>query len=55
MPVGIRYPDIIAWKGNSCEIIDTRICADKFVINEAHIRKVAYYNQPAIHKWRENA
>ena len=35
-PVGIRYPDIIAWKGNTCEIIDTRIWADNFVINEAH-------------------
>ena len=47
--------DIIAWKGNTCEIIDTRICLGKFVINEAHSRKVAYYDQPAIHKWCEDA
>ena len=40
-PVGIRYPNIIALKGN-----DTRICADKFVINEVHRRKVEYYTNP---------
>ena len=53
--VGIRYPDITAWKGNTCEMVDTMICADKFVINEAHSRKVAYYDQHAIRKWYENA
>ena len=45
-PVGIQYPDIITWKGNICEIIDTMIWADNFVINEAHSCKVAYYINP---------
>ena len=30
------------------------ICADKFDINEAHSRKVAYHDQHAIRKWCEN-
>ena len=47
-PVGIRYPDIIAWKGNTCEIIDTRIWADNVVINETHSCKVAYYTNPPL-------
>ena len=41
-----KYPDIIAWKGNICEIIDTMIWADNFVINEAHSCKVVYYINP---------
>ena len=49
-----RYPVIIARNRKTCAVIDTTICADKFDINEAHSHKVANYNQPAIHKWREN-
>ena len=45
---GIRYRDIIAWKGNTCEIIDTRVWADNFVISEAHSCKVAYYTNPSL-------
>ncbi|MEG7524136.1 MAG: hypothetical protein M3H12_13710, partial [Chromatiales bacterium] len=52
-PAGIRYPDIIAWKGNLCAVVDTTIIADNFSTNDAHTRKATYYDQPSIRQWCE--
>ena len=47
-PAGVRYPDLIAWKGDKCVVIDTTIVADNFDPDGAHERKVVYYDKPAI-------
>ena len=50
-PAGVRYPDLIAWKGDNCVVIDTTIVADNFDPDGAHERKVVYYDKPAIRTW----
>ena len=45
----MRYPDIVAWDGNKCVVVDTTIVADKS--NDAHERNCVYYDKPAIRKW----
>ena len=50
-PAGVRYPDLIAWKGDKCVVIDTTIVADNFDPDGAHERKVVYYDKPAIRTW----
>ena len=50
-PAGVRYPDLVAWKGDKCVVIDTTIVADNYDPDDAHERKVVYYDQPAIKTW----
>ena len=50
-PAGVRYPDLIVWKGDTCAVIDTTIVADNFDPDDAHERKVVYYDTPAIRTW----
>ena len=50
-PAGLRYPDLIAYKGNTCVVIDTTIIGDTFDLDAAHGRKVAYYDVNAIRSW----
>ena len=35
-PAGVRYPDLVAWKGDKCVVIDTTIVADNYDPDDAH-------------------
>ena len=48
---GLRYPDLIAFKGSTCVVIDTAIIGDTFDLDAAHGRKVAYHDVNAIRSW----
>ena len=50
-PAGMRYPDLVVSKPGVCVVIDTTIVADNFSLDEAHQRKVDYYNKLAIREW----
>ena len=50
-PAGLRYPDLIAFKGSTCVVIDTAIIGDTFDLDAAHGRKVAYHDVNAIRSW----
>ena len=50
-PAGLRYPDVIAFKGSTCVVIDTTSIGDTFDLDAAHGRKVAYYDVNAIRNW----
>ena len=47
---GVRYPDIVCWRGNQSHVIDVQVVADATAgsLDDAHARKVAYYNTPCI-------
>ena len=47
-PAGLRYPDIVAFKGDTCAVVDTTIIGDTFDMDAAHVRKQKYYDTPAI-------
>jgi len=53
-PAGIRYPDLVVWKDGLCVVVDTTIVADHKNPDDAHERKVRYYDQPAIRGWCES-
>ena len=50
-PAGLRYPDLIAFKGGTCVVINTTIIGDTIDLDAAHGRKVAYYDVDAIRNW----
>ena len=50
-PAGLRYPDIVAFKGDTCAVVDTTIIGDTFSMDAAHVRKQKYYDTPAIREW----
>ena len=52
-PAGIRYPDLVIWKNGLCVVVDTTIVSDHKPPDDAHERKVKYYDQPAIRDWCE--
>ena len=52
-PAGIRYPDLVVWKDGMCMVLDTTIVSDHKNPDDAHERKVVYYDQPAIRGWAE--
>ena len=52
-PAGIRYPDLVIWKNGLCVVVDTTIVFDHKPPDDAHERKVKYYDQPAIRDWCE--
>ena len=49
-PAGLRYPDIICWKDDRATVIDVQVVADAAAgsLQNAHQRKVDYYNVPAV-------
>ena len=52
-PAGIRYPDLVIWKNGLCVVVDTTIVSNHKPPDDAHERKVIYYDQPAIRGWCE--
>ena len=50
-PAGLRKPDLVAFKGGVCMVIDVTIICDTFDLDDAHARKVAYYNTGIIRQW----
>ena len=52
-PAGIRYLDLVVWKDGMCMVLDTTIVSDHKNPDNAHERKVVYYDQPAIRGWAE--
>lgn len=50
-PAGLRYPDIVAYRGGTCVVVDTTIIGDTFDLNAAHVRKQKHYDTPAIREW----
>jgi hypothetical protein len=50
-PEGVRYPDLVVWRGDLCVVIGTTIVADNHDPDGALERKVVYYDQPAIRNW----
>ena len=50
-PAGARYPDVVAWKDDKCVVVDTTIVADHRNPDEAHERKVKYYETNAVRNW----
>ena len=53
---GVRYSDIVCWKGNQSHMIDVQVVADAAAgdLFDAHMRKVAYYNTPRIRAFVED-
>lgn len=49
-PAGLRYPDIVCWRGNRSWVIDVQVVADSAAadLHVAHERKVSYYNVAAV-------
>ena len=50
-PGGVRYPNLVTWKGAACGVVDITITAGNFSLDDAHVRKTMYYNKPAIRDW----
>ena len=50
-PAGMRKPDMVAFKGDMCMVIDVTIIGDTFDLDLAHARKVDYYRTGIIRQW----
>ena len=50
-PAGMRYPDLVIFKGGVCMVIDVTLIGDTFDLDLAHARKVQYYNTGIIRNW----
>jgi len=50
-PQGARYPDLVAWRDDRGVVIDTTVVPDNRNPDEAHARKVAYYDTAAVREW----
>ena len=50
-PAGMRYPELVAFNGGVCMVIDTTIIGDTFDLDLAHARKVQYYDRGIIRQW----
>ncbi|KMQ88340.1 reverse transcriptase [Lasius niger] len=45
--LGLRKPDLVAVLGQTAIIIDAQVVSEQTNLDDAHTRKVAYYNEPA--------
>ncbi len=49
--VGIRKPDLVISRDGEATIVDMTVVADNASLNDAHMRKCRYYNDPKIIEW----
>lgn len=43
-----RRPNIMAWKGGNCYILDVHVVVDRFALRMAHTSKCCKFDQPEI-------
>lgn len=51
--VGIKIPDLCAWKGGRYIVLDAAVVADTVDLDYVHESKKGKYDMPEIHAWME--